>query len=211
MVKTAKTCFRYVYLQIPDETLADNTKSHRSLQRQGTYGLMRRILVVGPDPPITVLQSQEYQASLQASINPPLVWPTAARNSLSIRTLMSILISNDFELIGLLPPYINQFPDNQSEKIDIISVSLTNNDVRRMDDNVREVVTNLCKDIVLIIGACQTHITPTVGFQRSLIYETCVTKKTWYACQQIAMASSSSGQIRLGYGMPIMQLKSFWT
>jgi hypothetical protein len=101
----------YVYPQIPAEMLADDTESHSSLQRQGTYGLMRRILVVGTAPPITVLHSQEYQAALQASTNPLLVWPTAARNSLSLRTLMNILTSNDFELIDLLPPFINQFPD----------------------------------------------------------------------------------------------------
>jgi hypothetical protein len=80
---------------------------------------------------------------------------------------MNILTSNDFELIDLLPPFINQFPDKQSDKINIISASMTNNDVRRMDNNVREVVTHLRKDVVLMIGARQTHITPTVGFQRS--------------------------------------------
>jgi hypothetical protein len=78
-----------------------------------------------------------------------------------------ILTSDDDLLLDQLPPYIDRYPDEISDKIDIISARLTTAQKIAKDLNVRNTIHSLRKDIVVIKGVWSSVLTPSVVYQRS--------------------------------------------
>lgn len=111
---------RYVYRDIPPSMSVYDTVTQDSLLQQNTYGLLRRMMIVGNAPPQTGFDREGYQESLLTDANPLLDWSQESQRSRNIRRLMDILTMDNPDLVGELPPFINHYPGMNSKKIDAL-------------------------------------------------------------------------------------------
>jgi hypothetical protein len=70
-------------------------------------------------------------------------------------------------LICRMTPLINHYPDKVSDKIDVLSVELSNKEKIRADDNIRSMAKALQKDVLIFYGTRPSLLTPSTIWQRS--------------------------------------------
>jgi hypothetical protein len=95
-----------------------------SLVNRNTYGLLRRLMIVGNAPPQTHFDREGYQESLLTNTNPLLDWSQESQRSRNIRRLMDMLTLDNPDFVRELPPFINHYPGMNSVKIDVLCCAL---------------------------------------------------------------------------------------
>ncbi|KAG2183685.1 hypothetical protein INT43_006693 [Umbelopsis isabellina] len=146
-----------------------DVESHARLEanRISTYGLMRRVLVLGTSPPQRLLSNAAYSRNLRAwqaqlrngqqrLVNPLLDWAQETEDSQSIRELRGWLESED----GDLPSFINHYPETPSDNYRGLSRSLGTQDVLQADRQARASIQHLHKDVIIMLGSRPTRMYP---------------------------------------------------
>lgn len=132
-----------------------------------TYGLMRRVLVIGTSPPLWLLNNVAYAENLRAwqaqrqndqarPVNPLVDWALATENAPSIRELSGWLESEG----GDLPLLIDHYPDLPSDNFSGMSRIVDTQAVLQADSQVRSSIHQLQRDVIIMLGSRPTRMYP---------------------------------------------------
>ncbi|KAG2178879.1 hypothetical protein INT43_001725 [Umbelopsis isabellina] len=151
---------RYIYTTQHPVDIDDRAShiSHINMENIPTYGLLRRLLFVGTAPPNRISDSDYYRRLLDRHAQPLMDWEVEIDNSRSIRELRDIYLAdveNDY-----LPGFINHFPDRSSERFDDMSRTLSTQEIRQYDANLRNRIEELHRTVIVFYGARPTHMVP---------------------------------------------------
>ncbi|CAO3669984.1 unnamed protein product [Umbelopsis ramanniana] len=174
---------RFVYRDIPSGMLIGDVLAQSQLIATNTFALLRRALIVGSAPPQRLSDQIEYREliRLQRETNPVLDWQTTLSSSESIKWLMDFLSQSDRDNINELPPFVDHYPDQVSDKIDKHSAMFDLGYVKDKDNLLVSTVQRLQKNVVVMLGARRTLLHPSAVDQRRSLY-TKLCGNLYYVC-----------------------------
>lgn len=172
---------RFVYRQIPYDMLVSDVDAQLHLVATNTYGLLQRALMVGSAPPQRQYDQIDYQDLISREINPVLDWRTTLSGSGSLEWLRDFLSQSDGANIDGLPPFVNHYPDQVSDKIDRHSAKFDLSYVISKDKILVSTVQQLQKNVVIMLGARRTLLHPSAVDQRRSLY-TKLCGNLYYVC-----------------------------
>ena len=134
---------------------------------RNTWGMVQRAIVIGTAPPQTLLSDATYQRSLEdwrsrveifggQTWNPLLDWERSSGKSRNIQDLMNLLASGRDEL----PTLVNHYPDKLLGSHCELLQNLEMSEIMAADTSVRQTITSLNKDVIIMLGARPTLLYP---------------------------------------------------
>jgi hypothetical protein len=160
---------RYIYNTIPADLSIDRLEFHPDPIQSGrnTWGMVQRAIVIGTAPPQTLLSDATYQRSLEdwrsrverfggQTWNPLLDWERSSGKSRNIQDLMNLLASGGDEL----PTFVDHYPGKLSGSHCELLQNLEMSEIMAADTSVRQTITSLNKDVIIMLGARPTLLYP---------------------------------------------------
>ena len=161
--------------------LVGDVEAQSLLIGTNTFGLLQRVLTVGCAPPQRQYDQIQYQELVSRGTSPILDWQTTLSVSQSIRSLRDFLSQSDQDNVDELPPFVNHYPDQVSDKIDRHSAKFGLNYVSSKDTLLVSTIQHLQKNVVIMLGARRTLLHPSAVDQRRSLY-TKLCGNLYYVC-----------------------------
>jgi hypothetical protein len=161
--------------------LLDDVVAQSHLIGINTYGLLQRALIVGSAPPQRQYDQIQYQELLSQDTSPVLDWQTILAGSQSMYWLRDFLSQSNQDNVDELPPLVNHYPDQVSDKIDSHSAKFDLGYVSSKDTLLVSTIQRLQKNVVIMFGARRTLLHPSAVDQRRSLY-TKLCGNLYYVC-----------------------------
>lgn len=104
----------YIYTDVPHNISPNNKLQQQQLTGRNTYGLLRRVALIGSAPPQAAHAKSVSRNGGRYILG--VEWTSAAQRSVKMRFLLELLINDDPELLAYVPTFFDHHPDLVSDK-----------------------------------------------------------------------------------------------
>ncbi|KAJ2960807.1 hypothetical protein NQZ79_g3818 [Umbelopsis isabellina] len=153
-----------IYMDVPVSLDPREGAQHVNLVGRNSYRWLQRIAIIATAPPETSHEESVIAAEVSQTL--PLVNWAPNPCPPMFRFLLELFVNSDTGLFPHLPLFVNHYPEFISQPHNTLSATLAEADIIARDSLVRKTIMHWRADILIMLGARPSLLSPLAVFQK---------------------------------------------